>query len=307
MAASRTPPRNPPRGTSRDPSRGTSRGGGGGAGGRGPRRRVWPAALAAFAVATAAGTAGGWYVGSRERVPSALRLEGGPTTASTETTTVPLEVPTTAPSETTVPPETTVAPTRPPTTAPRPDPIELGAGGSSLVTPSNPERRLVADPGDCAALAGSGSAVSCGRFESRGVSVAWVRDANGTFDVLTRDESADGGDVWVQRLTGDGTNIAEDPRTADVSGDGEADLVVGLRTAEDLLVDVVEVRGATPTVTLHLDLPGGRARVTGGELLVWLPVGDGRLARSSLTAAGGDWKVASSEYVDAGGVGPSQF
>jgi hypothetical protein len=274
-----------------------------------PSRR-WPAAIAAFVVAAGVGAGIGAFLGSREQVATDLRLRGGTTVTEAPSTTVPLEVPTTVPSDTTVAPDTTAAPTTaaPRPTAPaRPDPIELGASGSQVSPPPNEDRRLVSNPDDCAAFTATGVASACGRFNSRSVAVVWVRDAEGSFDVLTRDESADGGDVWVVRLAGDASAMADDPRVADVTGDGEADLIVGARDGDDLAIDVIEVSDGSPRVTLHLDLPGGRARVSSGELLVWAPVGDGRLAQYSLTAGSGAWGVASSEFVAAGSVAPSQF
>lgn len=274
-------------------------------------RRLWPAALSALVVSGAVGIGIGAFLGSRQSVATDLRLDGPSSSAAVTTTTaVPLEVPTTSMPDTSVVPDTTVAPTtaRPvPTTVDRPGPIDLGASGTELALPADDDRRLVASPDDCAAFAASGTAIDCGRFTSRGVAVVWVRDADGSIDVLTRDPSVPEGDVWVVRLTGDADGIGENPQASDVSGDGEADLVIGRRRGDDLVVDVVEVGGGEPRVTLHLDLPGGRARVAGGELLAWTPVGDGRLAQYSLSASSGAWGISSREFVDAAAVAPSQF
>jgi hypothetical protein len=277
-------------------------------------------AIITLVVCTALGLGIGSALGSRRVGQSELVLNPVDTTiAVVETTAPPLEVPTTVVDtslvedtvpDTTIaePPETTEAPPPPETTEPpRPPDLALSRGGAFLQPPGNAARYLLAPDDECNSLSTSGAAIGCGRLVSRGVPAYWVHDSDGTVRVVIRDPSAED-DTWTAALETADDGLSDTPAVADVSGDGEADLIVGWRDGDNIAIDVVELVDGQPTVTLHLDLsPGSKVRVSGGELLVWRSVGDGQLAQYSVTGGSGAWRVSASDFVPADSIGPSQF
>jgi hypothetical protein len=283
-------------------------------------------AFVVFGVCTALGLGIGSALGSRETGPSELVLQPVETSVVSETTAVPLEVPTSidpstvdsslpedsvpdsAPETTeALPPETTQPP--PETTqVPKPPELSLSRGGAFFEPPGNAARFLLNQDDECNSLTVSGSAISCQRFVSRGVAAYWVRDSDGGLSVVVRDTTVEGEDAWAVALETTDSGLSDSPSVADVSGDGEADLIVGWREGDDLAVDVVELVDGQPAVTLHLELPAGsKVRVSGGELLVWRSVGDGQLAQYSVSGGSGAWRSTTSSFVPADSIGPSQF
>jgi hypothetical protein len=277
-------------------------------------------AVVVLVICTLLGLGIGSALGSRRTGQTELVLNPVDTTlAVIETTVAPLEVPTTvvdtsvvdsAPDTTQAPPpETTEPPPPPETTAPpRPPDLALSRGGAFLEAPGNAARYLLSPDDECNSLSTTGAAIACGRFVSRGVPAYWVRDSDGSVRVIVRDFATEGEDAWTVALETSDAGLSDSPSVADVSGDGEADLILGWRDGDDLAIDVVELVDGQPAVTLHLDLPpGSKVRVSGGEILVWRSVGDGQLAQYSVSGGSGAWRVSSSDFVPADSIGPSQF
>lgn len=241
--------------------------------------------------------------------PSTLTLAPPGTTTVPDTTIVPestlglgTEVPVTteAPVETTVP-VVTEAPAAP---------IALGTSGA-LFDPVT-DRRLFDSTVGCDSFTQSqttGSSRNCDRFTVGNIDVAWSIDSEtDVVDVLWHDPAANEDDVWNIALRVDAANVTRDPRIGDVTGDGKQDIVVGANTDNGLGMDVIEMEGSQPTVTLHLDLRGGRVRLGAGELHVWRAVegSSDMLEHLVLNRANGPWQVSSRELVKARNVGPSQ-
>ena len=137
----------------------------------------------------------------------------------------------------------------------------------------------------------------------------WLDNATSDqFELLVRDATADTGDQWrvVLNAPADG---GKPPTKADVTGDGRPDLIFSRRSGNgDLQLDVVDVTADSANVVLHLDLPKGRARQSGGQVVVWFGFGtEGKLAQATLDVSGGSWQSNSVEIVNESAVGKSQF
>ena len=268
------------------------------------RRSRIPSLLAVFFVFFAASGAAG-YAFRTNQLRDRDRFATNAVTIA-ETTVIPSTLLSVDSSVTdTTAPETTVAATTPATTEPppvtdppvkRPQPQISNDG--ALLRPSSDRRLYSADTG-CDSLAKSGNADSCDRLQIGGVEVAWVLDSNGSVDILQRDPAVDGPDVWNVALHSDSKPTRE-PRVADVTGDGQPEIVVGWRDAQrTLAVDVVEVRDGNPGVSLHLARTDGRISAGDGQIDVWngvLVAGAASATPSSYdhwiySRTGGRWSV----------------
>jgi hypothetical protein len=222
------------------------------------------------------------------------------TTIASETTvpetTVPLAVDTaeTIPVETD--PPTTVKVTVPPTTAP-PDttPVvpaaPVSTSGAFLHGIDTGDRAQFDPAVGCGSLVRPGATLrGCNIGSSGGANVAWVSMNEGV-DILI--SPPDQPDIWNVVLRSESAPSRE-PLFTDVTGDGESDFVVGWRGDDRTLnIDVVEVSGGTPQVTLHLTLADGRVSGGDGRLDVWkkLAGSDNAYANWSYTGGGGAWET----------------
>ncbi len=257
--------------------------------------------------------------------PSGDDLRAVSTTAAATTVTSGLELPTTTTVvDTTVPAETTIADTTPvetteaPTVPTRPVP-ELSADGAFLSGVGNDDRRLPDPSLDCG-IEGTGGAESCDVVAAGSTDLAWVvmpaTDGSRVLQVFQRAGAA-GEEIWSLVLQSGGGEYRV--RAADVTGDGDDDLVVGRRVGDadgTLQVDVVDVVGGAARVSLHRNLVAGAARVTDGQLDLWNGVyasGDAPGSPSTydhwvVQRSGGAWRVTSPVENDpAGSVPPSQL
>jgi hypothetical protein len=205
-----------------------------------------------------------------------------------------LTVETTAVAETTVaatteaPVETTTTSTEAPVPV-APD-APISTEGALLRPLDNADRRLFDPAADCASLSRDGSALrACEISAAGGIEIAWVSMDEGV-DVLTR-RPDEGPDVWTVVLRSSASS-SRSPVFADVTGDGEADLVVGWRSDGVLAADVVEVRSGAPSVTLHLSLLDGRIAIGDGQLDAWSKLDDG-FARWTYSGGGDSWEATS--------------
>jgi hypothetical protein len=210
---------------------------------------------------------------------------------SVETTGVPVVETTAAPITTEAPIETSTAA---PTTTEAPKPIAPDAPVSTegaILAPVADKRLLDADKG-CASLSRTNDSVvrACDIAGASGLDVAWVSSDEGV-DVLTH-SSENAADEWNVVLRSS-TPASRAPVFADVTGDGEIDIVVGYRPESSLGVDVVEVLNSTAEVTLHLSLPNGRVVLRDGQLRAWSELEDGSFARWTYSGGGGNWQAAS--------------
>lgn len=171
--------------------------------------------------------------------------------------------------------ETTQPPiTEPPTTVPankaRTEP-QMTTNGAQLRPISGTDRRLFDEAAGCTSLLAPGSAgpAECDRLEIGGIRVAWVTDAAGGIDILQSDPATDEENTWNVQLRAV-TSPERPPRITDVTGDGQAELVIGWRNETgELLVDIVEIRESNAVVSLHLNLVGGRITVGDGGIEAW--------------------------------------
>jgi hypothetical protein len=215
---------------------------------------------------------------------------------SVETTGIPV-VETTAAATTEAPIETTTPPTAAPTiptTTEAPKPVAPDAPVSkdgAVLAPVADKRLLEADRG-CASLSRTNESVvrGCEIAGASGLDIAWVSSDEGV-DVLTH-SSENAADEWNVVLRSS-TSASRTPLFADVTGDGELDIVVGYRPEGSLGVDVVEIRNSTAEVTLHLSLANGRVVLGEGQLRAWSELDDGSFARWTYTGGGDSWQGAS--------------
>jgi hypothetical protein len=231
--------------------------------------------------------------------------------STTSTIRVPrstLDLPTTV--DTTLPPDTTAPVTDPPTTAAPEITLSLGTDGALLR--SSGEVRLVNQDLGCDGFtqeATPSSARGCAPLTVGETQLMWLN--NGTsdqFELLIRDGAVDQGDQWRVALATQADDGSQ-PTSTDVTGDGKADLVFSRTAANGTLkLDVIDVSASDANVVLHLDLPNGRARETGGRLVVWFSFGqEGKLAEVTLDRSSGSWARTSTAVVDQSAVGQSQF
>lgn len=251
---------------------------------------------------------------SRASAVPAMDLGAPVERSTTSTSEVPrstLDLPTTV--DTTLAPDTTLPPeTDPPVTDPPPPEISLALGTGGALLRSASEARLVDPALGCDGFtqsASPGSARSCQELNVGDSPLMWLDNATtDQFELLMRDASADTGDQWrvVLATQADGGKA---PAKVDVTGDGQNDLVFSRRSGnDDLQLDVVEVASQGAQVVLHLNLPNGRARESGGRLVVWFSFGtEGKLAQTTLSRSNGTWETDSISVVDKSAVGNSQF
>jgi hypothetical protein len=238
-----------------------------------------------------AGSFGGAYAFRQRQLDEETKpidLQPPTETTAVPDTSEPLVVDTSI-ADTTVPPvETTAAPettSAPPTTIAPKDLVlttdgALFTGGSGGV--------LWDETVGCDSLAKSSAASSCDRFSLGGVNVAWVIDANGGARVLQNDPGSDEPDTWNVVLETISTP-SRAPLLADVTGDGQSELVFGFRTDSSLAVDVVEIRDGNAGVALHLDLPNGRVTAGDGQLDVWQSGNGDGFEHWTVRRDGGRW------------------
>ncbi len=224
--------------------------------------------------------------------------------------TTPLDLDTSVAPDTTIttePPADTTTPTtkkpKPTVPAARSKP-PLSTDGAFLVPPGSPESRQLDQANQCPSLARTNSAELCDIVAIGGNVFAWVFEAGGEgVDLLSQD--ADLPDIWHVELRANGLPT-QTPRFADVTGDGQPEIVLGWRDDNDTLnVDIVEARGRSLVVTLHLPLLNGRLSAGGGSLDAWNGVpqeGDAEgnpssFDRWSYAKKNGQW-VASAERDD---------
>jgi hypothetical protein len=223
-----------------------------------------------------------------------------------------LDLPTTV--DTTLPPETTVpVVTEPPETTAAPIPVpEISLGTDGALLRETDEVRIVDPNLQCDEFtreATAGGARGCTPLTVGETQMMWLNNGlNDQFELLIRDGAVEEGDSWRVVLAGQ-ADEQQQPITTDVTGDGRPDLVFS-RTAgnDDLKIDVIEVTASDASVVLHLDLPNGRAREAGGQLVVWFSFGEARkLAEVALDRSSGSWQKVSTTVVDQSAVGSSQF
>lgn len=233
-----------------------------------------PALTLAFLVAFGAAGAGAYVVRKDQlRAESSLVQNSvviPETTAVADSTLLSVDTSvadTTAGPHTTAPPPETAAPTTTTSTKPPPRTTPQLSNTGALLRPRT-DRRLFSEADGCNSLARDGIADSCDRQAVGGVEIAWVIGST-YIDILERDPAVDGPDVWNVALGADSVPTRA-PRLADVTGDGQPELVVGWRDASNTLaVDIVEVRDGSPGVSLHLSLVDGRISVGDGQVDAW--------------------------------------
>jgi hypothetical protein len=268
-----------------------------------PRSRLLPYVGFAAAFGVAFGGMYAWR--SSTPAPSVVAISGS-TVAETVVvdTTLPLAIDeTTAIEETTLVPETvaetTVAQTVPTTTEPpsRPAP-PISTDGANLQPLPGTERRQYSAEEGCRSLSRTGIDAECGLISPDDPAAAWSIEPDGSgADVLLRDA---GSDVIYSVALRSLSSPSRSPRLIDATGDGVNDLVFGWRDSSGTLgIDIVELRGDSAAVTLHLSLVDGRATVGDGQIDAWSGVrADGEATASSwdhltYTKVDGRWKVKS--------------
>jgi hypothetical protein len=172
-------------------------------------------------------------------------------------------------ADTTEAPPETIASTAPKPTVPaaRGEP-PVSTDGAILSAPDSPEPRQLNPDDTCNSLARTGSSDLCDTVTLGDAKFAWVFEGGGEgVDLLAGD--ADLADVYTVQLRATALP-AQAPRVVDVTGDGQPELVLGWRGEDGLLnVDIVEARGRSLVVTLHVELVDGRVSAGGGSLDVW--------------------------------------
>jgi hypothetical protein len=230
------------------------------------------------------------------------------TTSTSEAPRETLDLPTTV--ETIPPIETTLPPDTPPPTTALPEINLLGGLNGALLRPGGEQRLVVPDVG-CDGFTSTAlpeSARSCTPLTIGDVEMEWVNNATtDQFELMIRNGTGESGDQWIVALTG-AADDGRAPAIVDVTGDGKPDLVFSRRVNGDLLLDVIEVSAGSAETTLHLLLPNGRARESGGRLVVWLtsPV-EGKFRQVALDRSSGSWQQEPTLLVNESAVGDSQF
>jgi hypothetical protein len=199
---------------------------------------------------------------------------GGSTssTAASTTTTQPVDPVTTAPTSSSTT-STTVAPTTAPPATAAPSP-PLSAQGAVLQLPGASPPRTFDEGVGCASLADRGPwSTECGTVTAGGVDLAWmVAEHDGTDELRAYLFRRLVGNQWTIALSA--VDEARDfagvvVRAADVSGDGQPEVVYGFRhqgTGQILELDVVEAPGR---VVVHRELDKGTAVAAEGRLEDW--------------------------------------
>jgi hypothetical protein len=267
-----------------------------------PRSRFLPIVAFVGAFGIACGGVYAWR--SAAPAPEVIAISG---TTVAETTVVETTLPlvlddTTLPAETTAPitvPETTVPETVPPVTEPPSRPLpRISTDGANLQPLSGNERRQYTPDEGCRSLSRTGTDAECALISPEDPGAAWTIEPDGSgSDVLIRDG---GTDVIYSVALRSLTSPTRAPRLIDATGDGANDLVFGWRDDNGTLgIDIVELRGDSAAVTLHLSLVDGRVTVGDGQIDAWSGVrADGEATSSSwdhltYTKEGGRWTVTS--------------
>ena len=234
------------------------------------------AALTTFIVMFAFGFAGAFAVVQQKNTTDTTVVDTSSSTSdsSSADTTIALGLDTTIADTsiadtTEAPPETQAVTTAPRPTVPRArSEPPVSTSGAFLSTPDSPEPRQYNPDDACNSLARTGSSDLCDTVTIGDATFAWEFENGGEgVDLLAAD--ADLPDVYTVQLRATGLP-AQPPRVVDVTGDGQNDLVLGWRSDDGVLnVDIVEARGRTLVVTLHLELVDGRVSAGGGSLDVW--------------------------------------
>ncbi len=266
------------------------------------RSRFLPFAafLAMFAIAFGATYA--WR--SPESAPAVVAISGT-TIADTEPvdTTQPLVIDdTTSIPDTDAPttvPETTIAVTEPPVTEPptRPAPGPSTDGANLQPLPGDERRQYSSEEG-CRSLSRTAIDAECELITPEDPGAAWTIEPDGSgSDVLIRDA---GTEVVYSVALRSLVPPSRRPLLVDATGDGTNDLVFGWRGRNGSLgVDIVELRGDSAAVTLHLSLVDGILTAGDGQIDAWSGVrASGDTTSSSwdhlvYTKVGGRWTVSS--------------
>jgi hypothetical protein len=243
-----------------------------------------------------------------------LAASASVSTVEIEDSTIPpstLELPTTVEATTTITPETTVPETTPPTTEPPLSAdLSLEADGSVLKSAQSGERRLVSPDLGCdgfTAVAVAGSAAECGDLVFGGTA-KWVVNSDGVLEVLRQAADVAEGDVWDVVLVGSNSGRSVEPFVEDLTGDGVGDLVVSWNDGESLSIDVATLTELGARVSMHVDLPNGRARIDGGSLNVWFDAGvDDMFTHAVIERSDGRWRARALDQVPVDSVGASQL
>jgi hypothetical protein len=180
---------------------------------------------------------------------------------------------TTVPPDTVAPttvPETTIAVTEPPATEPPSRPLPpISTDGANLQPLGGDERRQYSGDEGCRSLSRTGIDAECQLISPVDPGVAWMIEPDGTgADVLLRDA---GTEVVYSVALRSLVSPSRSPLLVDATGDGTSDLVFGWRDegSGSLGVDIVELRGDSVAVTLHLSLVDGRLTAGDGQIDAW--------------------------------------
>lgn len=241
-----------------------------------------------------------------------------PDTLVEETTTTTFDL---VPEATTT---TAPRPTTTTTTAPPPAPAVSSSGAVLRPESSAATRKMTGD--DCSTLAATGWSAECGFARLKGgARLVWLIESKALdvgpsstarrASVLARSSSGTAGSwrVVLDAEDDDGArwkSVAV--RVVDVSKDGGEEIVWGFRarSGDALAVDLVE--GPEPgSVTAHVDLKRGSARVSPGQLDTWSHVsGSGSAARYQhdvIRWQNNAWRIVSRTQVSGSDVPPSQL
>ena len=196
-------------------------------------------------------------------------------------------------------PETTIPVTDPPVTEPPARPLpRISTDGANFQPLGGDDRRQYSADEACRSLSRTGIDAECGLITPDDPGAAWTIEPDGTgSDVLLRDA---GTEVIYSVVLRSLAPPSRRPILVDATGDGSNDLVFGWRDDGGTLgVDIVELRGDSAAVTLHLSLPDGRLTVGDGQIDAWSGVrAPGESTATSwdhlvYTKVGGRWDVTS--------------
>jgi hypothetical protein len=211
------------------------------------------------------------------------------------------------------PPESAVTST---TAGGPPPPPAIGADGAVLVATegADAERARPVDKakGCYSAVDPGWRVVDCGALKRADVTLLWLTEQHpktrGLRALVLRERSAGQWAVVLHARDDDAKRFSSiGVRGADVSGDGQPDLVFGFHhraPGKAVGVDVVEGPGV---VTLHRDLPGPSTSVhaSAGQLHTWASQTDGTALHQTIKVMAGAWRVAASQPVPRSSVPPS--